>query len=307
MAGIEDVNGKKPVFYGMQDTAEVYATDVVNKGLLGSECMIHTGDVTIKAEIPLPGKHMVYNALAATAVGKTLGLSAEEIERGIASVEAVRGRSHLIHTSEYTIIDDCYNANPVSMKAAIDLLGEAITRKVAILGDMFELGENEKELHRGVGEYAASQGVDSLICVGLLSEEMYRGAETYTDKKDTMELHHFATLEDCRNEVAGLLKQGDAVLIKASHGMHFAQLVELLTQENQPECEAGKDTTVVTEAENANVDLAENKEKQSEEESKETKEGEVTMEENKKDNEAVEEAYSKAVEDVKKILLYMIL
>jgi len=300
LAGIEDVNGKKPIFYGMQDTAEVYATDVVNKGLLGSECMIHTGDVTIKAEIPLPGKHMVYNALAATAVGKTLGLSAEEIERGIASVEAVRGRSHLIHTSEYTIIDDCYNANPVSMKAAIDLLGEAITRKVAILGDMFELGENEKELHRGVGEYAAAQGVDSLICVGLLSEEIYRGAETYTDKKDTMELHHFATLEDCRNEVAGLLKQGDAVLIKASHGMHFAQLVELLTQENQPECEAGKDTTVVTEAESANVDLAENKEKQSEEESKETKEGEVTMEENKKDNEAVEEAYSKAVEDVKK-------
>ena len=242
LAGIADVNGKKPVFYGMQDTAEVYATDVVNKGLLGSECVIHAGDMTIEAEIPLPGKHMVYNALAATAVGKIVGLNAEEIEKGIASVEAVRGRSHLIHTSEYTIIDDCYNANPVSMKAAVDLLGEAITRKVAILGDMFELGENEKELHRGVGEYAASQGVDSLICVGALSEEMYKGAKDCTVKKDTMELHYFATLEDCENEVAGLLKQGDAVLIKASHGMHFTQLVELLTLENRPECEAGKET-----------------------------------------------------------------
>ncbi len=245
LSGIQDVNGKKPVFYGMKDTAEVYATDVVNKGLLGSKCVIHTGDMTIEAEIPLPGKHMVYNALAATAVGKTLGLNAEEIEKGIACVEAVRGRSHLIQTSEYTLIDDCYNANPVSMKAAIDLLGEAITRKVAILGDMFELGENEKELHRGIGEYAAEQGVDVLICVGALSEEMYKGATDCTGKKEAMEIYHFATLEECQNEVAGLLKRDDAVLMKASHGMHFTQLVEFLTLE-----EEGKDIM----DENKNVD-----------------------------------------------------
>ncbi len=271
LASIQEVNGKKPVFYGMQESAEVYATDVVNKGLLGSECVIHAGEMKIEAEIPLPGKHMVYNALAATAVGKTMGLNAEEIEKGIRSVEAVSGRSHLIRTAEYTIIDDCYNANPVSMKAAIDLLGEAITRKVAILGDMFELGENEKELHRGVGEYAAAHNVDALICVGALSEEMYQGAADCTDKKDSMELYHFATLEDCKNEVAGLLKQSDAVLIKASHGMHFTELVELLTQENKPECEAGKETE---------------------------EEVATTMDEMKKDNAAVEDAYSKAMEEV---------
>ncbi len=273
LAGIAEVNGKKPVFYGMQESAEIYATEVVNKGLLGSECVIHAGDMKIEAEIPLPGKHMVYNALAATAVGKTMGLNEEEIEKGIRSVEAVSGRSHLIQTSEYTIIDDCYNANPVSMKAAIDLLGEAITRKVAILGDMFELGENEKALHRGVGEYAAKQNVDALICVGALSEEMYQGAAECEDKKDAMELYHFATLEDCKNEVAGLLKQGDAVLIKASHGMHFTELVELLTQANEPACEAGNEEV--------------------------RSEVQETMEEIKKDNEAVEEAYSKAVEEVK--------
>lgn len=266
LAGISDVNGSKPVFYGMDESAAVYATDVINKGLLGSECVIHAGDMKIEAEIPLPGKHMVYNALAATAVAKTMDLNAEEIAKGIRSVEAVSGRSHIIHTAEYTIIDDCYNANPVSMKAAIDLLGEAITRKVAILGDMFELGENEKALHHGVGEYAASRNVDVLICVGALSEETYRGAAEYTDKKDSMELYHFATLEDCKNEVAGLLKQEDSVLIKASHGMHFTELVELLTQENETDCQAGK-------------------------------EGKV-MEENKRDNAAVEEAYSKVMEEV---------
>lgn len=289
LAGIAEVNGKKPVFYGMKETADVYATDVVNKGLLGSECVIRAGDMKIEAEIPLPGKHMVYNALAATAVGKIMGLDAEEIERGIRSVEAVSGRSHLIKTSEYTIIDDCYNANPVSMKAAIDLLREAITRKVAILGDMFELGENEKELHRQVGEYAASHDVDVLICVGTLSEEMYQAAADCPDKKENMELYYFATLEDCKNEAAGLLKQGDAVLIKASHGMHFTEVVELLTQENEPTCEAGK------EADDAATD--ENKEV-SEKRMEEVKETvEETMEEVKKDKKAVEEAYSKATED----------
>ena len=284
LAGITEVNGKKPVFYGMRETAEVYATDVVNRGLFGSECLIHAGDMQIKAEIPLPGKHMVYNALAATAVAKTLGLSAEQIEKGIRSVEAVSGRSHLIRTAEYTIIDDCYNANPVSMKAAIDLLGEAITRKVAILGDMFELGENEKSLHKDVGEYAAKHDVDVLICVGALSREMYQGAADCTDKKDTMELYHFATLDDCKNEVAGLLKQDDAVLIKASHGMHFTELVELFTQEKElagemQKAEGTKET---------DIEIPE----------RTKEEGNETMEEIKKDNAAVEDAYSKAMEEV---------
>ena len=286
LAGIAEVNGKKPVFYGAGENSEVYASDVVNKGLFGSECVIHAGNMKIKAEIPLPGKHMVYNALAATAVAKTLGLSAEQIEKGIRSVEAVSGRSHLIQTSEYTIIDDCYNANPVSMKAAVDLLGEANTRKVAILGDMFELGENEKALHRSVGEYAAKQNVDALICVGALSEEMYRGAVECEDKKDAMELYHFATLEDCKNEVAGLLKQGDAVLIKASHGMHFTELVELLTQENEPACEMQK----AEGTKETDIEIPE----------RTKEEGNETMEEIKKDNAAVEDAYSKAMEEVKK-------
>lgn len=286
LVGIEEVNGKKPVFYGMKETADVYATDVVNKGLLGSECVIHAGDMEINAEIPLPGKHMVYNALAATSVGKIMGLGKEEIEKGIRSVEAVSGRSHLIKTSEYTIIDDCYNANPVSMKAAIDLLGEAITRKVAILGDMFELGENEKDLHRQVGEYAATHNVDTLICVGTLSEEMYQAAADCPDKKENMELYYFATLDDCKNEVAGLLKQKDAVLIKASHGMHFTELVELLTHENEPACEAGKEPEeAVAEKDKSDAETIVEK-------------VEETMEEVKKDKDAVEKAYSEAAETV---------
>ena len=228
LQSISNVNGKKPVFYGMQSTADIYATDVKNKGLLGSECRIHAGDVTIEAKIPLPGKHMVYNALAATAVGITLGLSDEEIATGIGAVEAVSGRSHLIHTDKYTIIDDCYNANPVSMKAAVDLLGEAITRKVAVLGDMFELGENEKQLHYQVGAYAAEHKTDVLVCVGGLSREMYKGALEAANKKKSPEVHYFATLEECISGIGAILEPEDSVLVKASHGMHFETLVEQL-------------------------------------------------------------------------------
>ncbi len=225
---ISQVNGKKPVFYGMQTSADVYATDVLNKGLYGSECRIHAGDIEIDAKIPLPGRHMVYNALAATAVGITLGLTGEEIGAGIGAAEAVKGRSHLIHTNKYTIIDDCYNANPVSMKAAVDLLGEAITRKVAVLGDMFELGENEKALHRRVGEYAAKQRIDVLVCVGTLSREMYEGAVNGTEDNQDMQAFYFTTLEECLLGIGEILQPEDAVLVKASHGMHFEHLVEQL-------------------------------------------------------------------------------
>ena len=75
------------------------------------------------------------------------------------------------------VIDDCYNANPVSMKAAIDLLDMAIGRKVAVLGDMFELGEHENEMHGEVGAYAAQKGIDVIVCVGKLSSHMYEAAK----------------------------------------------------------------------------------------------------------------------------------
>lgn len=230
LAGILEVNGQKPVFYGMKETDEIYASDIVKKGLLGSECKIHAKNMQIEAKIPLPGKHMIYNALAATAVAGLMGLSKEEIEKGIFAVEGVSGRSHLIQTSEYTLLDDCYNANPVSMKAAIELLGEAITRKVAILGDMFELGENEKALHRQIGEFAVSHEVDVLLCVGALSEEMYKGATECKSKDKNTEIYYFPTLEACKKDVVKLLRKEDAILVKASHGMHFTELVELLSQ-----------------------------------------------------------------------------
>lgn len=229
---VKEKGQNKPVPFGMDPANEVYASDVMNKGLLGSWAVIHMGREVFPVEIPLPGGHMVYNALASAAVGKCLGLSKEQIQEGIAGVEAVGGRSHVISLTDYTVIDDCYNANPVSMKAAIDLLTMALGRKVAVLGDMFELGEKECELHGEVGAYAIEKGIDVLICVGNLSKHMYESARA-TDgvafmSGEKREIYYFQTRDEMLEKLQSILKPGDNILVKASHGMHFEQVVEFL-------------------------------------------------------------------------------
>lgn len=145
LASIKEVKGKKPVTFGLSEQCRVYATDIKGKGLFGSEAVIHGNGESFAVQIPLPGEHMVYNALAAAAAGQLLGLTPEEIRDGIAAVESVSGRSHIVKLPDKVLIDDCYNANPVSMEAAIDLLLQADGRRVAVMGDMFELGEQERK------------------------------------------------------------------------------------------------------------------------------------------------------------------
>jgi UDP-N-acetylmuramoyl-tripeptide--D-alanyl-D-alanine ligase len=213
-------------------------------GLFGSTCDIHNSLIPASSDvvpmedvfsvsIPLPGGHMVLNALAATAVGSLLGLTKDEIRSGIAAVKPLGGRSNIIRHHKYTIIDDCYNANPVSMKAAIDLLNMASTRKVAILGDMFELGTAENSLHKGVGEYAAAKDVDVLICVGKLSLHMYEGAISVNPEGNTLQksrkVLYYETRDELIHVLPDILEQNDTILVKASHGMGFDEVVKALT------------------------------------------------------------------------------
>ena len=223
---------KEIVFFGTGKSNDVYADNIVNKGLLGSDATITFGHgqqmFTIDEHISLPGKHMVINATVASAIGIEYGLTLDEIAEGVANVAPTGGRSHVIDTGKYILIDDCYNANPVSMKAAIDLLNTANTRKVAILGDMFELGENEKDLHRQIGEYASTHGVDVLITIGELSKNMYLGV--LESAIGGTKVSCFDNKSDAINELGDILKDGDSILIKASHGMHFEELVEVLSK-----------------------------------------------------------------------------
>ena len=229
---IESVNGKNPIRYGSSSDFDVFVTEVESRGLLGSKAVIcdamGSARSTINAAIPLAGRHMVNNAMAATAVAHILGLTEEEIKQGLENVRPTSGRSNIIQTDKYILIDDCYNANPTSTKAAIDLLNDADGRRVAILGDMFELGDNECELHGDVGKYCAGQGVDLILCIGKLSEYMYEGADISKSKKQS--LYYFKTVEEAMQEIPSLLQKGDTVLIKASHGMHFENIVSALNK-----------------------------------------------------------------------------
>ncbi len=224
LSTIGPVKGSDPIFYGLdQDKNEVYATDVEPLGLKGTSCTIHLPEGSFSCVVPIPGIHMVSNALAGTAVGSKLGLTTEEIKRGIESLPSIPGRNNIIQTDHLILLDDCYNANPVSMKASLDVLNMGIGRKVAVLGDMGELGPDYAALHRSVGEYAAEIGIDLVCAIGPMSKEIAEGAAS-----DGTKSLWFETKADFLAQTKDILKKGDNVLIKASHGMEFPEIVEAL-------------------------------------------------------------------------------
>lgn len=233
LSGMKQKGNHRPVRFGLNPVNDIYAQGVAGKGLLGSQAVIHAGRYVFPVEIPLPGAHMVLNALAAAGVGMLLGLSPEDVRQGIASVEAVGGRSNVLSLPFGTLIDDCYNANPASMKAALDLLASASGRKVAVLGDMFELGENTGQMHGEIGAYAVAKGIDVLACTGRLSRNMYEKArESMPGEKDgylgKTQAYYFADRDEMLEGLPAILKKGDTVLVKASHGMAFEKVVAFL-------------------------------------------------------------------------------
>lgn len=214
-----------PCFFGLDPSGDLYAKQIENLGLDGTRCTFVTRAGSFTAHIPIPGRHMVYNALAGIAVGLALDLTLEQIRTGIENLTPVSGRNNLIHTGKWTILDDCYNANPVSMCASLDVLSCALGRKVAVLGDMGELGENEKLLHYNVGCHAADAGIDAVFLAGELSKETARGIGA---KNPSLTFRHFDTREELISALPLLLSKGDSILVKASHFMEFEKIVDYL-------------------------------------------------------------------------------
>lgn len=226
---IEDYKGIVPLLFGNNDEFSAYPIDVTDLGLLGTKVLFNILGRTIEATIPIPGKHMVGNALAASLIGDYFGLNDDEIKNGIERLKAVSGRNNIIKTNKYVVIDDCYNANPMSMKASLDVLSTAKTRKVAILGDMFELGKDEIELHKEIGKYAISKNIDVIVCVGDLSKNMCLTARSVNEDGKS-DVYYFETLEQIKEVLFNILEEDDTVLVKASNGMHFKELIEMLTK-----------------------------------------------------------------------------
>ena len=209
------------------------------QGLEGTRSTLHVGDKTAPMHVSIPGVHAVYNALSAALCGSLLGMTLSEITAGVEKAQTIPGHGHIFRTDDYTVFDDCYNANPASMRAGLDVLASTTLRRVAILGDMGELGENEKQLHYDTGAYAAGKGIDLFLCAGELAEEIYRG---YLDAKgavsaasagsdapeDAPAAFYFENKEDLAKALPSLLKKGDAVLVKASHFMNFSVIIDML-------------------------------------------------------------------------------
>ena len=225
LTAVTDVHGRRPIFYGMSPKCRVTAESVTPLGLKGSRCTISIDEDPFDVTVPVPGMHQVMNALAGAAVGAVFGLTAEEIKAGIESMETIAGRFRITEGSRCTVIDDCYNANPMSMKASLGILNEAEGRRAAVLGDMGELGANEKELHREVGEYAGTLDIETFLLCGELSKELQCGIFS---KKPKADVHWFASSDELKAALPNLIRDGDTVLVKASHFMQFGKIVEEL-------------------------------------------------------------------------------
>lgn len=219
LSQITAVNGKKPIFFGLDPKNAYYAENIQNNGEGGVMCTLCFNGEKINATIPAIGSYMVSNALAAAAVGRLLGLSCEQIKNGVEAYQTVGSRAHVINTGKIRIIDDCYNANPTSVKASLATLANFEGRKVAILGDMKELGKDELKLHLETG-LEAKKNADEVIAIGELAKELAKAAEG----------SWFESIEEAKPEIAAKIKSGDTVLVKASHSMQFEKIVEFLSE-----------------------------------------------------------------------------
>lgn len=227
LATLGEIQGVTPLFYSIageaqRETTDIVADEIRNLGLKGMETRLHTPLGICKVHIQIPGKHNIYNAMAAVGVGMALGLTLEEIKEGIESAETIGGRTNLLEIDGMVVIDDCYNANPVSMRASLEVLKNGLGRTIAVLGDMGELGENERKLHYEVGKYASESRIDILFCAGRLSEEMARGAR----EDGKCQVFYYKTKEEMIPELLQSLKEGDTILVKASHFMDYPKIVE---------------------------------------------------------------------------------
>ena len=200
---------------------DVRVTEVDDRGLEGVACTVTTAKTSYRLETSSPGAYMIYPLAMAAAIGEYLGLTAEEITAGAADYVPVGSRMHLIPVDgQRLIIDDCYNANPQAMAEALRMLAKSRhQRKVAVVGDMGELGELTEQAHRDVGTLARELGLDGVIAIG----EKMRALQ----KADPSALW-FPDVPSALPALRECFTPDTAVLVKASHAMHFENIVKEL-------------------------------------------------------------------------------
>lgn len=217
----------KVIFFGATSVLDIYARDIRIFGE-GSAFTVEAEGRSFNVFLPLPGLHNVFNALSVIGAALELGLTTGEITEGLARIALSGSRLEILDLKGVTVINDTYNANPSSVKAALEVLAEVADnkRKIAVLGDMLELGEKADLFHNQLGESIASTGVDYLITVGRLARQMALGAV-----KSGIDGSHIFI---CDSNTEGfeklekLLLAGDVVLVKGSRGIRMEEIIQAL-------------------------------------------------------------------------------
>lgn len=217
-------NSYRILSVGSSDKASFHISQIVGSGEEGIRFTLTTEGDTQEFHLGIPGMHNGTNAALAVAAARCLGVSFKEAAKGLAKLSDTDKRMHIIETRGIKIIDDTYNASPDSMKAAIDVLVDMHGgRKIAILGDMFELGEEEVAYHFQIGEYTSHAGIDMVISVGKNAKYISEGA-----RKEGAKAIHFEAKDLLKGVLDQWIRQGDVILVKGSRGMAMEEIVQLL-------------------------------------------------------------------------------
>lgn len=219
------------VFCGKEEGLDYHARVTGGDGLSHIHCQLTTPAMDREVKIPALGEHMIYPALTASAVGEYFNLTPEEIERGLTRFVPTQMRMNILRRGDgVVILDDTYNANPQSMRAAISALADSQSSwKVAVLGDMLELGPFAPALHSGVGEYLGREKIDCLVAVGEMARYIAQGA------RDTgvSLVFHCDDKEEAKEVLGGVIKPDSTILVKASRGMALEELTARLLELTQ--------------------------------------------------------------------------
>ncbi|WP_105301826.1 UDP-N-acetylmuramoyl-tripeptide--D-alanyl-D-alanine ligase [Anaerococcus marasmi] len=179
--------------------------------------------------IPLLGSHNIYNGGVTVLVSSLLGLSNDQIKKGLSEVTPANNRSSIIELEGFDVLDDCYKSNPQSLRSGLEttkLLGGYDT-KILVLGDMLELGESENDLHYEVGSEIDPKDIDYCLFFGSLSKHMYEGASENFSKD---RIFHFTSKNDLIDKLKSLITKSSLVFVKGSHGMHMEEIIESISK-----------------------------------------------------------------------------
>lgn len=220
----------KTVTYGIENKADIYASAIEIQGFGKTTFKLHLPGDEAEVTFSLNGKHNILNALAAAAIGYSFEMTAGEIAAALKSVAPPPQRGEVLHFEEgFTIINDSYNSNPDALISMVKTLidgGQNAKRKIVVAGEMLELGAEQAAIHREVGQAIAGSGIDWLIGVRGLAEEMVTSAI----ENGLNEASFFENSEQAGEFLAGEIKAGDLVLVKGSRGVRTEKVVEKLVQ-----------------------------------------------------------------------------